>query len=79
MDCQNVIQQISNYLDEEMDSGLKTRLEAHLKMCHHCQVVFDSTRKTIELYCDGRLFPLPDDVRERLHEVLRRKCQGENG
>jgi hypothetical protein len=37
--------------------------------------VFDTTKKTIELYCDGKIFPLPDDVRTRLHEALRRKLQ----
>jgi hypothetical protein len=37
--------------------------------------VFDTTRKTIELYCDGKLFPLPEDVRARLHEALRRRAQ----
>jgi hypothetical protein len=38
-------------------------------------VVVDTTRKTIELYCDGELFPLPDPVRTRLHEVIRQKWQ----
>jgi hypothetical protein len=37
--------------------------------------VFDTTRKTIELYCDGKLFPLPDEVRNRLHEALKRRAQ----
>src|SRR2546428_159207 len=45
-------------------------------MCHNCRVVLDTTRKTIELYCDGKLFPLPDVVRSRLHEALQRKWQG---
>jgi hypothetical protein len=37
--------------------------------------VFDSARKTIELYCDGRLFPLPLEVRDRLHRALRRRWE----
>jgi hypothetical protein len=40
--------------------------------------VFDTTRKTIELYCDGKLFPLPDPVRSRLHAALHRKWQERN-
>jgi len=69
------MQELSNYLDGEIDEALKQDLCAHLSKCHRCQVVVDTTRKTIELYCDGELFPLPDDVRDRLHEVIRRKCQ----
>lgn len=75
LSCKQVIREISNYLDGDIDEDLKHRLEMHIKMCHHCEVVFDTTRKTIELYCDGKLFPLPVVVRDRLHEAIRRKWQ----
>jgi anti-sigma factor RsiW len=73
--CKKAIGEISNYLDGDLDVELKQVLEVHLGKCHHCHAVFDTTRKTIELYCDGKLFSLPDDVRTRLHEALRRKLQ----
>ncbi len=73
LDCKNAIREISAYLDGELDEGLKQALDEHLKRCRHCRAVVDTTRKTIELYCDGKLFPLPDAVRDRLHQALRRK------
>ena len=73
--CKEVMKEISSYLDGELDEDLKQHLRDHLKKCHDCQVIFDTTRRTIELYCDGKLFPLPDAVRDRLHEALRRKWQ----
>ena len=73
LSCENTLNEISNYLEGELDPWLKMRLEIHLKMCHHCRVVFNTTMKTIELYCDDKLFPLPDPVRDRLHDALRRK------
>jgi len=73
VDCNNAVGEISSYLDGDLDSELRQALEEHLKGCHHCRAVVDTTRKTIELYCDGKLFPLPDPVRNRLHEALRRK------
>ena len=73
--CKKVMEELSNYLDGDVDEVLKLDLCSHLSKCQHCQVVFDTTRKTIELYCDGELFPLPVDVHERLHAVIRRKCQ----
>ncbi len=73
MDCNNAIGEISSYLDGDLDEELKQALEGHLKGCHDCRAVVDTTRKTIELYCDGKLFPLPEPVRNRLHEALRRK------
>ena len=74
-ECKNCLQQISEYLDGQMDPELKKRLEEHLVFCHSCQVVLDSTRKTIELYCDGKLFQLPVAVRDRLHTALRQKLK----
>lgn len=75
--CEDIIQEISNYLDGNLDEDLKRTLEIHLKCCHHCQVVLDTTRKTVELYCDGKLFQLPEEVRGRLHSALRQKCQAQ--
>lgn len=76
--CTDVFSEISDYLDGELDEAAKQELREHLKKCHKCQVVVDTCRKTIELYCDGELFPLPAPVRNRLHEVLRRECQGKS-
>ncbi len=75
MNCRKAISEISNYLDGDLDSELRETIQVHLNKCHHCHAVFDTTRKTIELYCDGKLFELPDVVRQRLHEALRRKLQ----
>jgi hypothetical protein len=69
------MQELSNFLEGNVDEDFKRELRSHLIRCQHCQVVVDTTRKTIELYCDGELFPLPGPVRERLHDVLRKKCQ----
>lgn len=76
MDCQEVFRRISDYLDEDLDAELKRAIEAHACGCHHCEVVVDTTRKTITLCCDGRLFPLPVQVHQRLHATLRMKCRG---
>ena len=74
-DCKNCLHQISDYLDGQLDPELKRVLEEHLVFCHRCKVVLDSTRKTIELYCDGKLFQLPGDVRDRLHSALRQRLR----
>lgn len=75
MNCNKAMKEISEYLDGELDKALQLTLETHLTYCNHCHAVYNTTKKTIELYCDGKLFALPDDVRSRLHEALRRKLQ----
>jgi len=76
LNCKKAINQISDLLDGELDDELKHTLEGHLTKCQHCKAVLDTTKTTIELYCDGKIFSLPEEVRARLHEALRRKLQG---
>ena len=76
LNCKQALSEVSNYLDGALDEELRRTLKVHLEKCHKCYALFDSTRKTIEIYCDDKLFPLPDDVRTRLHEALKRKLQG---
>jgi anti-sigma factor RsiW len=73
--CKECFQEISRYLDGELSEELKRVLHEHVGKCAHCKVVYDTTVKTIALYCDGKLFPMPDLIRNRLHEALRRKFQ----
>ena len=75
VNCRQVIKQLSGYLDEVLDEDLKQSIESHIHRCAHCTVILNTTRKTIELYCDGKLFPLPDAVRTRLHTSLRRRWE----
>ena len=75
LNCNKAIKEICEYLDGELDEGLKRTLESHLTYCTHCHAVYDSTRKTIELYCDGKLFSLPEEVHTRLHAALKHKLQ----
>ena len=78
LSCEQVLQELSEYLDGELDPWLKMRLKIHLKMCRNCRIVFNTTEKTVELYCDDKLFELPAPIRTRLHESLRRKWEQEN-
>ena len=77
INCRDVMSELSDYLDGDLDEKVRQELRDHLNKCHHCKVIVDTTQKTIELYCDGERFPLPEPVRNRLHEVLRKECQGQ--
>jgi anti-sigma factor RsiW len=70
VNCRGVIRELSSYLDEELDAAARTDLEHHLAKCVDCRVVVDTTRKTIEIYCNAEPVPLPQDVSDRLHAAL---------
>ena len=75
MNCKGVIRELSNYIDGDLDPGLKTELERHLNHCEDCTMIVDQTKKSVEILCDSRPVELPSDVRTRLHAALRQKMR----
>jgi predicted anti-sigma-YlaC factor YlaD len=73
VNCRNVVKELSNYLDEALDQTLKASIEQHLTNCEDCRLVVDTTRKTIQIYCNAEPLPLPEDTRIRLREALEKR------
>jgi len=73
LNCNNVIRELSNYLDGELDATAREELERHLGRCHDCRLVVDTTRKTIQIFCNSEPIALPVDVRSRLHAALEKR------
>ena len=73
MNCRTVVHELCSYLDGELDQVTVTELEIHLGRCKDCRLIVDTTRKTIEIFCTSEPVALPEDVRSRLHEGLRRR------
>jgi predicted anti-sigma-YlaC factor YlaD len=72
MECRDVLEQISDYLDldPESERDLFVRLDGHLVGCTNCRVYVDTVRKTISLYKSETSVDCPEEVRLRLHAVL---------
>jgi len=75
LNCQNVIHELSDFIDGDLDTGLQREIASHLQSCKDCRLAIDQTKKTIEIFCDSELVELPGDVRNRLHEAVRRKLK----
>jgi len=57
-------------LDGELDAGTIAEVQRHLEACEDCRLLVDTTRKTIQIYCNSELVPLPEELRDRLHRAL---------
>ena len=68
--CQDILGQLSEYVDGELEAALCAELEAHLARCPDCKVMVDTVRKTITLYHTQSSAILPADVEARLYKVL---------
>ena len=72
MDCKRMLEEMNLYIDGTLEQELCRQLEAHLKGCEQCRIVLDTTKKTITLYRDHAEIEIPDEIRSRLHQALRR-------
>jgi predicted anti-sigma-YlaC factor YlaD len=73
VNCKGLLRELSAYLDGELGSETLSEIQIHLERCKDCRVIVDTTRQTIQIYYNARPLPLPDDVRERLHQALRNR------
>ena len=64
--CQDFITELGNLLDDDVASEIREQLEAHLSHCNTCQVLYDSTRKTLRIVTESGSFDFPEPIAEPL-------------
>ncbi len=72
LDCNQVLAELSNYLDDEVSLELARAIAQHLVRCHRCWVIYNTTSRTLEIVSDCLPSTVPVAVGERLHAKLRR-------
>ena len=80
LECKHVWENISEYLDHQLDAELLKDIENHLENCEICSAILDSTRNILVLTADNRTYELPVGYSERLHKRLEKALREvENG
>ena len=64
--CQDFITELGSLLDKDVAAEIREQLEAHLAHCKTCQVLYDSTRKTLRIVTDSGSFEYPEPISEPL-------------
>ena len=75
MTCTEFLKILDDVLDESIAVETRTEIELHLRQCGHCEVVLNTTRKTIEIYRCHEVYEIPTDVSDRLHAVIKERCK----
>ena len=75
MTCTDFLSKLTDYFDGHISPDLLEEVREHSAACHHCEVVLDTTRKTIEVYRDNELYPLSVDFQQRLHTAILKRCE----
>lgn len=71
MNCEELLQYLSDYIDQNLDIELTAAAQEHLATCQNCRVVLDTTQQTIFLFREQGQRTIPAARRERLYDQLR--------
>ena len=71
--CLEVWREISNYLDNDIDAELRSRMEAHFRVCAHCKAILDGTGNVLKLVGDNAEYRVPEGFGKRLFDKIRDK------
>lgn len=75
MTCTEFLALLDDLLDDTISGSVRSELQKHLKACEHCEVTFNTTRKTIEIYRSHEIYEMPPGLRERLHAAIMARCK----
>ncbi len=77
--CADFMAEIGNYLEGDAAVEVRLQLEQHLAHCVTCQVVVDSSKKTIQIVTDSGSFDLPDPDLKPIASEIMSKIRKEHG
>jgi predicted anti-sigma-YlaC factor YlaD len=73
LSCVEFLAEFGDYVERASSPEARARLEEHLHECKTCQVIVDSTRKTIQILTDSQSFTLPaENVEPIVKSVMAR-------
>jgi hypothetical protein len=70
LNCEEVRREVSNYVDGDVDSALRSSMDEHFKTCARCSSVVAGVRNVIQLYGDERMLEVPVGFGRRLEKRL---------
>ena len=71
MSCRELVEVITDYIEDTMPSGDRRRFEAHLEECAYCANYLDQMRETIAAMGELREEWLDPEARDQLLRTFR--------
>lgn len=78
MDCNEIFESLSDFIDEELSETACSEIENHMADCRNCRIVVNTLRKTVTLYHQMPRETMSGEARLELHRIIKLEHQGEN-
>ncbi|HKW91831.1 MAG TPA: zf-HC2 domain-containing protein [Methylomirabilota bacterium] len=73
MTCNEAIDVLADFLEQSLTDELAAALEQHLVDCAPCRAYLSTYRKTRDLTRRAGRVPMPEEMKQRLHQFLRER------
>ena len=73
--CEQFMAELGDFLEGQTALEIRQQLEFHLSHCRICQVIYDSTCKTVKIVTETGSFDLPQHVSESITEKIMAKVR----
>ncbi len=77
LSCDEFLAELGNYIENDVAADVRRQLQGHLAHCKTCQVLYDSTEKTLRIVTDSDSFDLSDSLCEPLIERVMSRIRSE--
>ena len=69
--CQELVELVTDYLEDQLPSSTRVRFDAHLAQCSGCRAYLEQMRQTIRTVGRLREESIQPETRDRLLSVFR--------
>ena len=75
MPCTDFLAKMTDFFAGEVEPHLLQEIRSHLLECDHCEILVNTTRQTIQVYRDHKIYDLPMEARERTVQSIMARCR----
>jgi hypothetical protein len=68
--CEQVWREVSNYVDGDVDTALRSAMNEHFVSCKRCASLLAGVRNVVQLYGDERMLEVPAGFSRRLQKRI---------
>jgi predicted anti-sigma-YlaC factor YlaD len=75
--CAEFMAELGSYLEGEVALLVRAQIENHLAHCQTCRIIYDSSRKTLQIVTDSDCFELPETALQSVTEQIMARIRAE--
>ena len=70
MNCEELLRELSNYIDQAVSPDLFLKMQAHFRACESCAATLETTLSVVQALNDDQLMNVPPGYSARLYKKL---------